>query len=85
MLGGGIYQGSRALLQSHLLKTLTFDWLRMVNRAHGYDMGNAIVARVAHILVNAVGTSGVVVRPGGTFTRVLPHPGGAVQYPGIHL
>lgn len=49
------------------------DGLRIVNRAHGYDMGNAIVAKIARILVDAVGANGVVIRPGGdSFTCVLP-------------
>ncbi len=49
------------------------DGLRMVNRSCGYAVGNATVAGVARILVDAVGTNGVVVRPGGdSFTCVLP-------------
>ena len=48
------------------------DGLRMVNRSHGYDVGNAILAEVARILVDAVGADGVVVRPGGdSFICVL--------------
>lgn len=49
------------------------DGLRMVNRAHGYDMGNAIMAGVAGILVDAAGSGGVVVRLGGdSFACILP-------------
>lgn len=49
------------------------DGLRMVNRSHGYGVGNAIVAGVARILVDSVGTDGVVIRPGGdSFTCILP-------------
>ena len=49
------------------------DGLRIVNRSCGYGAGNAIVAGVARVLVDAVGTDGVVVRPGGdSFTCILP-------------
>lgn len=49
------------------------DGLRIVNRTHGYGVGNATVAGVARVLVDAAGTNGVVIRPGGdSFTCILP-------------
>lgn len=49
------------------------DGLRIVNRAHGYDVGNAVLAEAAGVLVEAVGERGYVIRTGGdSFAVVLP-------------
>ena len=53
------------------------DGLRIVNRIHGYEMGNAVLAEAARILVEAVGDKGCVIRTGGdSFVCVLPGHGG---------